>query len=114
MTDSSNELIRLQGNDSEVMRIWRECGLPEHFLGNGGTNGKLVEFAKRTAQAQVETLTFELSSAKAEHGKTLLLAQKAIGEVETLTQELAGMRTSYKAALREIDRLHNQPDEVKP
>jgi hypothetical protein len=36
-------------NDAEIMRIWRECGLPEFFLGNGGTNGKLCEFAKRVA-----------------------------------------------------------------
>jgi len=34
-------------DDAEVMRIWRECGLPEYFLGNGGTNRKLVEFARR-------------------------------------------------------------------
>lgn len=40
-----------QCDDAEVMRIWRECGLPEFFLGNGGTNDKLVEFAKRTAGA---------------------------------------------------------------
>ena len=34
-------------NDSEVMRLWRECGLPEYFLGNGGTNHKLVKFAAK-------------------------------------------------------------------
>lgn len=34
-------------DDAEVMRIWRECGLPEYFLGNSGTNHKLVAFAKR-------------------------------------------------------------------
>lgn len=34
-------------DDREVMRLWRECGLPEYFLGNGGTNHKLVEFARR-------------------------------------------------------------------
>jgi hypothetical protein len=27
--------------------MWRDCGLPEHFLGNGGTNHKLVAFAER-------------------------------------------------------------------
>jgi hypothetical protein len=44
-------------DDAEVMRIWRECGLPEYFLGNGGTNAKLVEFAKRAADAQCADLT---------------------------------------------------------
>lgn len=34
-------------DDREVMRLWRECGLPEFFLGNGGTNHKLVAFADR-------------------------------------------------------------------
>ena len=34
-------------DDAEIMRLWRECGLPEYFLGNGGTNYKLVEFSKR-------------------------------------------------------------------
>ncbi len=34
-------------DDTEVMRIWRECGLPEYFLGNGGSNHKLVAFAER-------------------------------------------------------------------
>ena len=33
-------------DDREVMRLWRECGLPEYFLGNGGTNDKLVAFAQ--------------------------------------------------------------------
>lgn len=34
-------------DDAEVMQLWRDCGLPEYFLGNGGTNHKLVEFARR-------------------------------------------------------------------
>lgn len=34
-------------DDAEVMQIWRECGFPEDFLGNGGTNHKLVAFAER-------------------------------------------------------------------
>lgn len=37
-------------DDAEVMRIWRECGLPEYFLGNGGTNYRLVAFAKACAK----------------------------------------------------------------
>lgn len=32
-------------DDAEVMRLWRKAGLPEYFLGNGGTNRKLVAFA---------------------------------------------------------------------
>ncbi len=37
-------------DDAEVMRIWRECGLPEYFLGNAGSNHKLVAFARRLRQ----------------------------------------------------------------
>lgn len=36
-------------DDAVIMRIWRECDLPEWFLGNGGTNHKLVTFARRYA-----------------------------------------------------------------
>jgi len=35
-----------KADDAGVMRLWRQCGLPEYFLGNGGTNHKLVAFAK--------------------------------------------------------------------
>lgn len=38
-------------DDAKVMQIWREVGLPEYFLGNGGTNHRLVEFARRCAEA---------------------------------------------------------------
>ena len=38
-------------DDAEVMRIWRECGLPEYLLGNGGTNRRLVAFAQAVARA---------------------------------------------------------------
>ena len=34
-------------DDTGVMELWRECGLPDYFLGNGGTNHKLVDFARR-------------------------------------------------------------------
>lgn len=32
-------------DDTKVIELWREAGLPEYFLGNGGTNIKLVQFA---------------------------------------------------------------------
>lgn len=38
-------------DDAEIMRLWRECELPEYFLGNGRTNRKLVDFAKRLRRA---------------------------------------------------------------
>lgn len=43
-------------DDGEVMRIWRQCGLPEYFLGNGGTNHKLVAFAE-ACRVQREPVT---------------------------------------------------------
>lgn len=33
-------------DDSEAMKLWRKAGLPEYFLGNGGTNNKLVRFVE--------------------------------------------------------------------
>lgn len=49
---AGDEELRIWANRTspthgEVMRLWRECGLPEYFLGNGGSNHKLVEFARR-------------------------------------------------------------------
>lgn len=43
----------LSADDAEVMRIWRKCGLPEYFLGNGGSNHKLVAFAKACCTSSV-------------------------------------------------------------
>lgn len=41
-------------NDAEAMRLWRECGLPEYFLGNGGTNHRLAAFAEACRRARAE------------------------------------------------------------
>lgn len=37
-------------DDARTMEIWRECGLPEWFLGNGGSNHHLVEFRGRVLE----------------------------------------------------------------
>lgn len=54
-------------DDSDVMRMWRECGLPEFFLGNGGSNAKLVQFAKLAAETKVAELTRELEDLNKKH-----------------------------------------------
>lgn len=46
----SYRYVEKQADDAAVMRLWRECGLPEYFLGNGGSNHKLVAFARRCAE----------------------------------------------------------------
>ena len=51
-----------RADDAEVMRIWRECGLPEYFLGNGGSNHKLVAFAKACAADEIEKLRAQVVS----------------------------------------------------
>jgi hypothetical protein len=33
-------------SDAVVENLWREARLPEYFLGNGGTNHKLLEFIR--------------------------------------------------------------------
>ena len=43
-------------DDANVMRLWRECGLPEYFLGNGGTNHLLVALEKRIRTEERERL----------------------------------------------------------
>lgn len=39
-------------NDRAIADIWRDVGLPEYFLGNAGTNHRLVEFANRLREQQ--------------------------------------------------------------
>jgi hypothetical protein len=47
MADGKSDTTVVPCDDADVMRVWRECGLPEYFLGNAGTNHELVEFARR-------------------------------------------------------------------
>ena len=38
-------------SEAEVMKLWRQVGLPEYFLGNGGTNVHLMTFVAAIEQA---------------------------------------------------------------
>lgn len=38
----------------EIERLWRQSGLPEYFLGNGGTNDNLYKFAASLYRAGQE------------------------------------------------------------
>lgn len=67
-----SEELKPEADDGEVMRIWRECGLPEYFLGNGGTNHKLVAFAKACAL---------LSSPRVEEERKMREALERIHEI---------------------------------
>ncbi|MBS4046547.1 MAG: hypothetical protein KG075_09425 [Alphaproteobacteria bacterium] len=53
-----SDTTRSEGDcdDAEIMRLWREAGLPEYFLGNGGSNVDLVKFAEliRASSVQAE------------------------------------------------------------
>lgn len=49
MTQQITGAEREKCDDKEVMRLWRQAGGPEYFLGNGGTNHMLVEFARLCA-----------------------------------------------------------------
>ena len=53
-------------DDTQVMRVWRECGLPEYFLGNGGTNHKLLAFVQRIYDTRRERLRTHMDEAKRE------------------------------------------------
>lgn len=48
--------------DAEVMRIWRERGLPEHFLGNRGTNWRLLQFAECFYNGGIEAAAREIEA----------------------------------------------------
>lgn len=42
-----------QVSEAEVMILWRASGLPEYFLGNGGTNHRLVAFVQACIAAAI-------------------------------------------------------------
>jgi hypothetical protein len=60
MSDASETTMPC--DDAEVMRLWREVGLPEYFLGNGGTNHKLVAFAEAAVLAERERIAHALEA----------------------------------------------------
>jgi hypothetical protein len=39
-----------------IEKLWREAGLPEYFLGNGGTNHKLYELYDRISAAHADRI----------------------------------------------------------
>jgi hypothetical protein len=41
-------------NEAEVVELWRQAGLPEYCIGNGGTNARLCDFARLIAAAERE------------------------------------------------------------
>ncbi len=47
----------LKGTPRAIERLWRDCDLPEWFLGNGGTNHKLYDFARRCSINRPRTFT---------------------------------------------------------
>ncbi len=48
---------------SLIEKLWRDAGLPEYFLGNGGSNTKLYEFA-RLCRAHIEQPAHDLQKFK--------------------------------------------------
>lgn len=62
-------------DDAEIMRLWRDAGLPEYFLGNGGTNHKLCAFAAliRAEQAKGEDAVAEVVPCYTPSGKRVAL-----------------------------------------
>lgn len=108
-------------DDARVMRIWRECGLPEYFLGNGGTNDKLVRFADaideddntnvrqvaREIRLQDEARVAELGAqlrqereARESHecGDTCDALQAQVAQLKATVGQLRESVTAYRAA----------------
>lgn len=82
-------------DDATVMRLWRECGLPEYFLGNGGTNHKLVAFMDRI-RSEGEVVTF--SSAPKDLREIMRINNESLAEIERLREDSAEL-DAIKCAL---------------
>jgi hypothetical protein len=73
-------------DDAAVMKLWRECGLPEYFLGNGGTNHRLVAFAQN-------------------------VSGWSDAQVAKLWDERDELRRALEPFAKDADRLRNYPDD---
>lgn len=75
-------------DDAEVMRLWRECGLPEYFLGTAGTNHKLLAFAKcfaaRRAAFLIEVSRTPMQSSRTGRVRDWLITWLTERESDTL------------------------------
>ncbi|WP_293811275.1 hypothetical protein [uncultured Bosea sp.] len=76
----------LKGAPNAIERLWRDCELPEWFLGNGGTNHRLYDFARRFASippgritegAHIETVVAALRAHFGDSNRTSLTAREA-------------------------------------
>lgn len=85
----SDKPIPERCDDERVMRIWRECGLPEYFIGNGGTNDKLVEFAERVAEAALSEAQAEIENLEAMGNLKGCVREIQSATIESLQQQLS-------------------------
>ncbi len=92
--EGNGERAREPCDDADIMRLWRQCGLPEWFLGNGGTNHKLAAFAAA------------LRSAREECDVLQAIVQRQEGEEMDRRIELVRVREERDAAVAELQRLH--------
>lgn len=76
----------LKGTPHAIERLWRDCELPEWFLGNGGSNHKLYDFARRcasiapgrvTAGAHIEAAIAALAAHFGDSNRTSFTAREA-------------------------------------
>lgn len=86
-------------DDKKVMQLWRKAGLPEYFLGNGGTNQKLVKFselvradnnAQETAPAEQDALKSALDERSEKNQKALTeVARKHTTQADNVARDEA-------------------------
>ena len=85
-------------DDAEVMRLWRECDLPEYFLGNGGTNHKLVSFANACQRSAAEQ-PFSQSRADMDD------INAARAQIETLRRRVADLEDFLRGAAKQFTQM---------
>lgn len=95
-------------DDAMVMDLWRRAGLPEYFLGNGGTNERLVLFAQMCRFAP---------PSDAEELRAVINSKWDYLEIRQKLAKLSGvpcMAITTDAHINEIGlRLRNQEDEIE-
>lgn len=95
----------LKGTPQAIERLWRDCELPEWFLGNGGTNHKLYDFAWRcasippgrvTAGTDIEAVVAALTAHFGHSNRTSFTAREAGRQPANIVRAILSASTQEK------------------
>jgi len=115
MTDKQDEYESVFGiqkcDDADIVRIWRECNLPEYFLVNAGDNHKLLSFAEAIITAspvsnENKQLYDKIENIKAERKELMEKNRRLLVDVSRSNARIAELEESGKKLLKSASILY--------